>query len=239
MAQEGEGQENVVKRLVSTPILSLSLPSAPSSTLVVRPYLSSDAASIAIAANSPAISCNMTNAFPSPYTLDDAESWIALQHNVKKTWKSTVPPPPSSRGDSSASGEQDRQRASSRVPASYVIVLDDEPVGGIGLKFGDDVESRSAEFGYWLSPACWGRGVMSVVARAFLDWTFDTFPYLVRVSAQVFSWNRASMRVCEKAGMQQEAVLKKLVWKDGRLGDMVIYSMLGKADDDKYEPFER
>ncbi|RMD43761.1 hypothetical protein DV735_g1336, partial [Chaetothyriales sp. CBS 134920] len=251
MAEDEDGEENV-KRLLSTPILSLSLslPPAPSSsTLIVRPYRASDAAAIAAAANSPAIACNMTNTFPSPYTLERAQSWIALQLDVDKTWKSTALPPSSSvyyyypslssSVDIGSQGQDTTKRAPKRMPSNYVIVLDDEPVGGIGLKFGEDIESRSAEFGYWLSPACWGRGVMSVVATAFVAWTFDSFPYLVRLSAQVFSWNRASMRVCEKAGMQQEAVLKRLVWKDGRLGDMVVYSILRNTSDDKYEPFER
>ncbi|RMZ88989.1 hypothetical protein DV736_g3782, partial [Chaetothyriales sp. CBS 134916] len=223
-------REEDVARLLATPILLLALPSTPSSTLVIRPYRTSDASSIAVAADHLSITRNMTNTFPSPYTLEDAKSWIALQHDVEKAWKSTVSP---------YSSAAELEQKTSKIPANYVIVLDDEPVGGIGLVFRGDVESRAAELGYWLSPAYWKRGIMSVLAPAFLNWAFDSFPYLVRVSAKVFSWNKASMRVCEKAGMEREGVMKRAVWKDGRLGDLVVYAMLRKADDDKYEGFEQ
>ncbi|RMZ84743.1 hypothetical protein DV737_g1078, partial [Chaetothyriales sp. CBS 132003] len=222
-------REDDIERVLCTPILSLALPSVPSSTLVIRPYRPSDAASIAVAANSPAISRNMTNAFPNPYTLEDAKSWIGLQQNVEEAWKPTVPP---------YSSAAESEKTASRIPANYAIVLDDEPVGGVGLMFRGDIESRSAEIGYWLSPTCWKRGVMSAVATAFLDWAFDAFPYLVRVSAKIFSWNKGSMKVCEKAGMERESVMKRAVWKDGRLGDIVVYAKLRKADGDQYEGFE-
>src|SRR3989441_10389083 len=35
-------------------------------------------------------------------------------------------------------------------PRSFVIVVAGEPVGGIGLRLGEDIERRSAEIGYWI-----------------------------------------------------------------------------------------
>lgn len=43
----------------------------------LRPFLHSDAPSLALHANNPAIADNLTNAFPHPYTLSDAEQFIA------------------------------------------------------------------------------------------------------------------------------------------------------------------
>jgi RimJ/RimL family protein N-acetyltransferase len=54
--------------------------------------------------------------------------------------------------------------ASQTPPWSLAIVLAGEPVGGISLDLGEDIERCSAEIGYWLGRAFCGRGVMTVYA---------------------------------------------------------------------------
>ena len=46
-----------------------------------------------------------------------------------------------------------------------------EAVGSVSLKPGSDIERYSAEIGYWLGEAHWGRGVMraAVAAIAGID----------------------------------------------------------------------
>src|SRR4030095_1258451 len=41
----------------------------------------------------------------------------------------------------------------------FAIAVDDEPVGSIGFVLHPDVERVSAEIGYWLAEAFWGRGI--------------------------------------------------------------------------------
>ena len=40
----------------------------------------------------------------------------------------------------------------------FAIEVRGEATGGIGLEVGSDIERRTAEIGYWLGEAFWGRG---------------------------------------------------------------------------------
>jgi [ribosomal protein S5]-alanine N-acetyltransferase len=108
---------------------------------------------------------------------------------------------------------------------NFAIVVDGAAVGAIGLMLKDDVFRRSAEIGYWLGEEFWGRGIVTEAVRATTDYAFTTFD-LCRVYAGVFEWNRASMRVLEKAGYEYECRLRKSVTKDGQTIDEFIYSTI-------------
>ena len=97
-------------------------------------------------------------------------------------------------------------------------------VGGIGLEQRRDIFRRSAEIGYWLGEPFWGRGITTQALRAVTEYAFKTFD-LRRIDAGVFEWNRASMRVLEKAGYLCEARLKKSITKEGRTIDQWVYAM--------------
>ena len=105
-------------------------------SFTLRPWRLSDAPAVAEAANNPKIAANLRNAFPSPYTLADAEWYV---------------------GDCIAQGEE-RQ-------LTRAIIIEGEAAGSIGVFRKDDVYEKSAELGYWLSEAHWGRGVMTEAVR--------------------------------------------------------------------------
>ena len=105
----------------------------------------------------------------------------------------------------------------------FAIEVDGEAAGGIGLVLQRDVERRSAEIGYWLGERHWNRGIMTRAVRAVTDYGLETFA-LIRIYAQVFSWNPASCRVLEKAGYQLEGRLRRAVVKDGQLLDQLVYA---------------
>jgi RimJ/RimL family protein N-acetyltransferase len=111
------------------------------------------------------------------------------------------------------------------APTDFAIVIEDEPVGGIGLMLKGDVYRRSAEIGYWLGEAYWGRGIVSEAARAVTRWGFANYD-LTRIYARVFSWNLASARVLEKACYTFEARLRRSVTKEDRTGDELVYAVL-------------
>jgi [ribosomal protein S5]-alanine N-acetyltransferase len=118
------------------------------------------------------------------------------------------------------------ERATTQNPETdFAITLEDEVIGGIGLKLKDDVHHRGAEIGYWLGESHWGRGIMPEAVRALTDWGFAAFD-LVRISAVVFEHNTASMRVLEKAGYQFEARLRRNITKEGRTFDGMIYAVI-------------
>jgi ribosomal-protein-alanine N-acetyltransferase len=110
-------------------------------------------------------------------------------------------------------------------PTHWAIDIGGEAVGGIGVKIGEGVFVKSAEFGYWLGEPLWGRGIMSAAVRETSGYVLDHFD-LVRLHAPVFEWNPASMRVLEKCGFVREAVLRKSVFKDGQIIDAILYALL-------------
>ncbi|MET7244819.1 GNAT family N-acetyltransferase [Methylobacterium sp. EM32] len=78
------------------------------------------------------------------------------------------------------------------------------PVGAIDLRPG----GTSADFGYVLARAAWGRGLMPEALRALGDWVLAQ-PGIWRASATCDGENHASARVMEKAGMRFEGVLRR------------------------------
>jgi ribosomal-protein-alanine N-acetyltransferase len=164
------------------------------SLCVVRAPREADASSLARHANDRDIWINLRNAFPHPYTLEDAQWWI---DNVS--------------------------RQKSRV--SFVIDVNGEACGGIGLKLGEDIESGTAEVGYWLGKEHWGRGVMSAALITLCQYAFDSLG-LIRLFAVPIVWNSASFRVLEKAGFQREGTLRKACTKDGTVADMAMYALV-------------
>ena len=116
------------------------------------------------------------------------------------------------------------RKASSDDPMiSFAIEVDGQAVGGIGLVPQTDIFRRSAEIGYWLGEAYWGRGIVSEAVGAFTEWAFANFD-LCRIYAGVFEWNPSSARVLEKAGFEFEGRMKKAVIKEDRTGDELIYA---------------
>ena len=160
----------------------------------IRSYTQGDADAVARHANNPRIAAGLRDAFPSPYTLKDAEEWIALVRGEKPE-------------------------------RNFVIATSEEVIGGIGLILQEDVYARSAELGYWLGEAYWGKGIMSEAVAVFTDFAFAQYD-LVRIFACVFESNPASGRVLEKAGFTLEGRLRKSVFKNGRVLDSFLYAKI-------------
>ncbi|BCM84152.1 GNAT family N-acetyltransferase [Methylobacterium indicum] len=78
------------------------------------------------------------------------------------------------------------------------------PIGAIDLR----LHEMSADFGYVLARAAWGRGLMPEALRALADWALAQ-PGIWRAVATCDVENRASARVMEKAGMRCEGVLRR------------------------------
>jgi RimJ/RimL family protein N-acetyltransferase len=108
-------------------------------------------------------------------------------------------------------------------PTHWAIEVDGRAVGGVGMTPGELEYRKSARFGYWLGEQYWGRGIMSAAARAASDYALSHHN-LVRLDAPVYEWNPVSMRILEKCGFVREGVLRRSVFKDGRIIDSVLYA---------------
>jgi [ribosomal protein S5]-alanine N-acetyltransferase len=117
------------------------------------------------------------------------------------------------------------QLAQKLPPGNFAIEVDGEAAGGIGLEPQGDIERLSAEVGFWLGEACWGRGIMTQAVIAFSDWALRR-PGCARLYASVLEWNPASMRVLEKAGYEREGRMRCSAIKDGKIVDRILYARI-------------
>lgn len=165
----------------------------------IRGYRARDRGNITRYADNPKIAANLTHRFPSPYTDEDAERWLAeVLDQTPETLFVLADP-------------------------------DDVFVGGIGLHLGQGVYRCRAEIGYWLGEPYWGRGLATAAVAALIPWGFAKFPGLERIDARVFSWNPGSARVLEKNGFLLEGRRRNAVRKGDRLLDELLYARLRSA----------
>ena len=115
-----------------------------------------------------------------------------------------------------------------RPVTTFAIDVGREAVGGIGFSPGSDVERFSAEIGYWLGEPYWGRGIVAEALRLVSEYAFGECNVL-RLFALPFADNRQSMRVLEKAGYAQEAILRASSVKFGKPRDQALYALINPA----------
>lgn len=162
----------------------------------LRKWKISDAKDVQKYANNKKIADNLRNAFPYPYTLQDAEYFI--NSVIQKDEKSQC---------------------------CRAIVKNDEVVGSIGLFLKDDVYCKSAEIGYWLAEPFWGRGIMSSAIKQLTDFAFKQYD-IVRIYAEPYEYNTGSRKALEKAGFILEGIKKKSIYKNGNFFNSCIYALI-------------
>jgi ribosomal-protein-alanine N-acetyltransferase len=169
--------------------------------LIVRSYHPQDAPSMSLNGNNPAVAKYMSLAFPAPYEISHAEGWINM--NMARQHQTDF---------------------------SIYLSSPEVFIGGIGLKPGADVNSHTAEVGYWIGEKYWGKGYISEVLDAFTKWSFESFEgkdgqRLRRLWGGVLSGNVGSMRCFEKCGYAPEGVQKGHVEKYGKVMDMHLFGL--------------
>ncbi len=87
--------------------------------------------------------------------------------------------------------------------------------------------NASAEIGWTLHPDHAGRGYMTEAAGAVLQIAFRDIG-LHRVMAQLDPRNEASVALCKRLGMREEAKLVEDLWFKGEWGDTAIYAILDR-----------
>lgn len=163
--------------------------------LRLRPWRPEDKPALLRHADNPKVARNLSNIFPSPYTESDADAWFEA-------------------------------RALDKEPRRiFAIECDGQAAGGIGIHTRDDILARTAEIGYWIGEAHWGRGYATEALKAVVSYAFQTFDYH-RLEAYHFGWNPASGRVLEKAGFKLEGCLREQICKNGEFTDAFVYGVL-------------
>lgn len=80
----------------------------------------------------------------------------------------------------------------------------------------------------------WGKGAATEAYRLVIHHGFD-FIGLHRLYSGMTARNKAMMKVCEKAGMEQEGISKEAFFKDGVYTDIVHYGIINPDHSHKEE----
>ncbi|MEN4759544.1 GNAT family N-acetyltransferase [Chryseobacterium sp. C39-AII1] len=99
-------------------------------------------------------------------------------------------------------------------------------IGAIGLH---DEGHDKAEMGYWMAKSFWNKGYVTEAAKAIVDFGFNELNFN-KIFAIHFPHNPASGKIMQKIGMQQEAILKQHLKKDGKYYDIPMYSIFKNKD---------
>ena len=86
-------------------------------------------------------------------------------------------------------------------------------------------ENAKAEIGWTMHPDFHGHGYAAEAARAVLAIAFDDIR-LHRVSAELDPRNEASIALCKRLGMREEAYFVRDLWFKGDWADTGVYSLL-------------
>jgi RimJ/RimL family protein N-acetyltransferase len=105
---------------------------------------------------------------------------------------------------------------------NMAIVYEGKIAGSIGVMPKDDVYRKSIEIGYFLGEAFWGKGIATFAVSLLLEYIRNHFD-VIRIYAEVFSHNTASMKVLEKNGFHLEGIRKKAVIKDNVVLDDYVW----------------
>ena len=164
--------------------------------LTLRPWRLSDAAALPGLIGDPAVQRNLRDGLPFPYTEADARTFLTAM--LAADPEETFP---------------------------FAIAWDDVAIGSLSLLRQGNLHRRTAELGYYLGRAYWGRGIMTWGVGAGCQWAF-AHTDLLRIYAMPFARNLPSCRVLEKAGFQLEGTLRQNAVKDGEVLDMKLYARL-------------
>lgn len=86
-------------------------------------------------------------------------------------------------------------------------------------------DDLSGEIGWSLHPDFEHQGYASEAARAMLAYAFTTLG-LHRVTAELDPRNTASVALCKRLGMREEAYFREHMWFKGEWGDTGVYAVL-------------
>ncbi len=162
----------------------------------IRPWRLQDAADLVGLINNRRVQDNLRDGIPYPYGLQDAKDYLTGV----------------------------LARDPHQVYA-FAITWQGQLAGSISATRGGNIHCRTAELGYYLGEAFWGRGIATAAVELLCQHLFAQTD-LLRIFAEPFGENLASCQVLEKAGFQLEGILRCNAVKNGVVRDMKLYARL-------------
>lgn len=108
---------------------------------------------------------------------------------------------------------------------NFAVIYNTQLAGSIGCTTKTDVYRKSIEIGYFIGEKYWNLGIATHAVRILLDYIHKEFD-VVRVTAEVFEYNKASMQVLHNNGFYLESIRRKAVVKNNILMDDYVWVKL-------------
>jgi ribosomal-protein-alanine N-acetyltransferase len=153
----------------------------------------------------------------------DAEALAAIANN-KKIWDNVRDrlPFPYTKKDAKEWLELVKKQ---KTVTTFCIEVDGNLAGSIGVTLKDDVYRKTAEIGYFIAEEYWGRGVATEAIKQMVSYVQKEFD-ITRIYAEVFEYNKASMRALEKNGFYLECIRKRGAFKNNVIIDDHVWVKL-------------
>lgn len=149
-----------------------------------------------------------------------------LQHRIYSDLTSNIPYP-YTEDDARFWLKMSKEAFENNIGYTFAIRdKEDHIIGAVGLH---DLEYDKAELGYWIGISYWNKGYVTEAAKAIVDFGFKELG-INKIFATHFPHNPASGRIMEKIGMEQEAILKQHIKKDGEYHDLTMYSIFNDRE---------
>lgn len=111
---------------------------------------------------------------------------------------------------------------------NFAVMYNAQLAGSIGCIPKTDVYRKCMEIGYFIGEQYWNHGIATHAVHILLDYIHKEFD-VVRVTAEVFEHNKASMRVLKNNGFYLESIRRKSAVKnDVVIDDYVWVKLLEK-----------
>jgi RimJ/RimL family protein N-acetyltransferase len=160
-----------------------------------------------------------------PWQKEDAQALAAIANN-RKVWDNVRDffPTPYTVLDAEQWLDSIRK---TRPFLNFAILYQGRIAGNIGIVPKEDVYRMSVEIGYFIGEEFWGKGIATEATRLLVEYIEQEFT-IVRIYAEVFETNKASMRVLQKNGFYLEGIRRKAVIKNGEIMDDYVWVKLIK-----------
>jgi ribosomal-protein-alanine N-acetyltransferase len=160
-------------------------------------------------------------------TLDDLD-WYFTHFSIPEIVEGTAFPAPETR--EAAQKEMERYilnlfREEKGFRWGITLKGSKKLIGSCGFYGWDKDKARSAEAGYDLEPAHWGKGIMTEALRAITEFGFEKLN-LNRIQVMIPTHNQRSMRLVQRLGFSKEGVLRERSAFRGQPVDDVCFSLL-------------
>lgn len=108
---------------------------------------------------------------------------------------------------------------------NFAIIYEGAVAGSIGCVLQKDVYRKNVEIGYFLDEKLWGHGIATEAVKILLSYIEINLD-AIRIYAEVFAHNKASMKVLQKNGFVLESIRRNAAIKNNIISDDYVWVKL-------------